>query len=1058
MKNTMKRFLTAVLTLTVSLAAYAQNVQVKGCVKDSKGEPVIGAFVTLQSDKTVGAVTDIDGNYVISIPAANASKAVLEASCISYKTVAEPVGKRAVINFELQEDSELLEEVVVVGYGAMRRSDLTGSVTSVKVDENEASHSASLDQMLQGAAAGVDVINNSAAPGAGVSIQIRGMNSLSGSSEPLYVIDGVIMSDAANDAVSSSMEEETNGLMGLNPSDIASIEILKDASATAIYGADGANGVVLITTKQANKEKPVIRFNVGLDYLTRLNRIEVLSFDEYVQFLEDRNDDSARTYLNKIYDSEGNLKVTPVDWQEYAMQNVLNQRYFFSVSGSPKTIKYSFSVGANLQDGIVKSTGVDQYTMRLNVDKTFTKRFTLGTKMNFAYIESQSQQGANSDAVQASASMMKSLLSYRPYISGVQDDDDPDEDEDLESYSGPDKWLKEAKATRKEFRITPTLYAKFKIADWVSFKSQIGGDFRSSERTSFKGYRITRTFSNAGVSNNVNYRWSWDNTFDFAHKIKKHSISGTLGMTFGQDNSIGFNEQATKLIQEALMTGNINSSDNATTTFSNTVNSRASFFVRGIYNYADRYVLTATYRLDGSSKFTGNNRFAGFPSLAAAWRINQEPWFVVPAISTAKLRIGWGKVGKSSVTAYQVYNTYSTSSIGNHTNDAEYSSGIQQSNFSNEDLKWETTEQWNAGLDFAMFKGRLALTVDAYYKTTYDLLQSRNVPLASGYSTRWVNQGTILNKGLEISIDTVPVKTRNFEWDLSGNISFNRNTLQSLGFAVDEKEIYIEQGVRETRRYYLGSNIASSKYMKAPANIFIEGMPLGLFYGYKTDGIVQVGETGTPMECKTDSSTGALIPQQPGQIKYVDMNGDGIINDDDRTIIGDMNPKFTYGFKTSFSLFRFTLSASFNGVYGKSIINANNAQLWDYTWTSCTNVLRDAYLNCWTPENPTNKYTSLKGWTNSEELAIVTDRYVQDASYLRLSLLSLTYDFKIPKKSKIVRGLTLGASCSNVFILTDYDGWSPLVNSFGKSMQRMGIDLGSYPTARGYSFDVKLRF
>lgn len=1051
MKQIYRKLIAAAALLLIGLSALAQ--QITGTVKDANGEPVPGAVVVLQSDRTKGAVTDAQGRYTLNASAASLAGAVLEVSCISYKTVTENIGKRSVINIVLEDDNEILDEVVVVGYGAMRRSDLTGSLASIKVDETEAAHSNSLDQLLQGAASGVEVINNSAAPDAGVSIRIRGMTSLNGSSEPLYVVDGVIMTDAVSGSITSQMDEETNSLMGLNPQDIASVEILKDASATAIYGADGANGVVLITTKQGNREKPMIRFQSGFEYQTLAKKIDVLGFDEYVSFLQDRTDANAAQTLRRMYDDPDmrtGIKVTPVDWQEYTLHNIINQRYYLSVSGRPETIRYSLSIGANKKDGVVRSTGVDQYTVRLNVDKDFSPKFTLGTKMNFAYVHAESQQGANSDAVQASASMMKSLLSYRPFMTGVADDQ-LDNDDEIESYSGPDRWIKNAHSERKEYRITPSMFGKYKIADWLSFRTQLGADYRSSERTQWKGRDVNRSSGAiGGASNAVRYRWSWDNTFDFNRKIAAHNISGTVGMTTGADDYLTFTNTGTNILQEAIQVNNINSAYNASSSYTEVANSRTSYFVRGIWNYADRYVITGTYRVDGSSRFQGRNRFSGFPSLAAAWRVNKEPWFVVPAVSLLKLRLGWGMVGNSNISAYRTYNLYSVAKYGNHTNNAEYSTGIHQENFSNSDLKWETTRQWNAGLDLSFFKGRIAITADAYHKQTYDLLQSRFVPLASGFSTRWVNQGTILNKGLEFSIDLLPVKAKFFEWNVSANISFNRNCIESLGFAVDEKEIYLEEGVRTMKRYYLGSNIASSTYLRAPANIFMEGRPIGLYYGYKTDGIVQEGETGTIVEGSTE-------PQRPGQIRYVDMNGDGIINDFDRTIIGDFNPKFTYGFKTSMSFFGFTLNLSFDGVYGKQLLNANLAQLTDPSWQSSTNVLKDAYRKAWTPENRNNKYVALDGWNNNER-GFVTDRYIEDASYLRLSLVSLNYRFVIPKKWKVVKGFVLGASCGNAFMITKYSGWSPLVNSFGHSMTRMGIDIGSYPFSRTYSLDLTFTF
>lgn len=1047
------RLILAVTALLFPLAVHAQLATLTGVVRDSSGQPVIGAAVVLQGDNTKGSITDKDGKYSLFYDTAQDTSTVV-VSCISYKTVTEHIGGRAVIDFVLEDEAQALDEVVVVGYGAMRRSDLTGSLASIKVDETTASHSNSLDQLLQGAASGVEVISNSAAPGAGVSIRIRGMTSLNGSSEPLYVVDGVIMTDAVSGDITSQMAEESNGLMGLNPQDIASIEILKDASATAIYGADGANGVVLITTKQGNQSRPVIRFNAGWDWQTVTKRIDVLGFDEYVSLLQDRTDSFAASALRKIYDDPDmrtGLNVLPMDWQDYTIRKVLNQRHYFSVSGYPKDIRYSLSIGVGQQQGIVRSTGVDQYTIRLNVDKNFTPKLTVGTKFNFAYIHVQTQQGANSDAVQASASMMKSILSYRPFLSSTSEDDIVD-DEEMESYSGPDQWIKNAKAVRKEYRVTPSVYARYKLNDNLTLRSQLGGDYRSNERTEWKGRKVSHsTGAIAGVSNAVRYRWSWDTTLDFSKKMFAHSLSGTLGTTIGADGYLTYTDTGTNILQEAIQVSNINSAYIATSSFSETDNSRASFFARGIYNYVERYVLTATCRLDGSSRFQGSNRFALFPSVAAAWRVSQEPWFIVPQISLLKLRFGWGEVGNSAVSSYQTYNLYSTTPYGNHANEAGYSTGIYQSNFSNSNLKWETTQQWNAGIDLSLFRGRIAFTADAYYKRTYDLLQIRYVPLASGFSNRWVNQGNILNKGLEFSLDLVPLKTKTVEWTVSGNLSINRNAIQSLGFAVDEKKIYLEEGVQSMKRYYLGANIAASTYLVAPANIFMEGKPLGLYYGYRTDGIVQEGETGTMLE-------GWTQPQQPGQIRYVDMNGDGIINEDDRTVIGDFNPDFTYGFKTSLKVARLTLSLNFDGVAGKDLLNANLAQLTDPSWQYVTNVVKDAYRKAWTPENRGNYYVSLSGWTNYER-SMVTDRYIEDASYLRLSLVSLNYTVRVPKKLKsTISWMSAGVSCSNPVIITSYSGWSPMVNSFGHSMTKMGIDLGSYPLARTWSFDLKFKF
>lgn len=1048
-----KTILLLFILLNLSPMLLAQD-KVEGTVKDAAGLPVIGAAVMLQGTQT-GAVTDLDGRFSFTLPAPDGKARVLEVSCLGYTTVAVPLTGNAALTITLEENTVMLDELVYVGYGSMRRSDLTGALSSVKIDEEKADVSGSVDQLLQGAVAGVTVVNNSAAPGAGLQIRVRGITSLNSSSEPLYVVDGMVMTDAVSGAVSSDMEEGTNGLLGLNPQDIASIEVLKDASATAIYGADGANGVVLITTKQAGKDRVAIRFSAGAELSTPYKRIDMMPFTEYVDFLSARTDTYAENTLAKIYDSpatrEG-LKVTPVDWQNYALRNVVNQRYHFSINGSLEKMKYSFSLGYRQQQGIVRGTGLEQYTSLLSVEKKFGQRVTLGVKLNFAHVFSESQQGAGLDAVQSSTSMMTAILTYRPFTTVTLDDDLPIDDEDQENYSGPDRWMRYAKSTNRETRVTPTVFGTVDIIKGLSFTSKLGGDFRSSERTQWKGREVSRsTGATGGVADALKYRWNWDNTLNYTGKFNKHYINGMLGFSYGRDRSETHNPRATNVLDEELQIGNINSAYNASFTYAETGNSRASVFLRGVYNFADRYILTATYRLDGSSKFSAKNRFAGFPSAAVSWYVSREPWFVVPVISTLKLRLGWGQVGNSSVASYQTLDNYASLRYGNHFNDAGYLSGIYLNNLSNENLKWETTQQFNIGLDFAMFKGRLSLSVDAYDKTTYDLLQSRKVPYLTGYATQWVNQGTINNRGLEFSLEAVPVATRNFEWMISGNFALNRNKIVDLGFSMDKDILYLRENESVECRYYLGNNVAQSTYLRNPANIFIEGYPIGLFYGYKTDGIVQEGETGVPLEK-------GGTPRQPGQLRYVDLNGNGYIDEYDRTIIGDNNPRFTYGFRTSFRFYGFSLSLDFDGVYGKQVLYANIAQITDTGWSYCTNTLRRAFEDAWTPDNPGAAYPALNGGITQAERAFVSDRQIQDASYLRLSNASLSYTFELAKKSKVFKRIQLSLSGNNLLVFSSYPGWSPIVNSFGNSMTRIGVDVGAYPMARSYSLDVKFSF
>ena len=1055
----------------VSAHLSAQNtVTVRGQVKDTDGEPVVGAVVMLAGNNAVGASTDANGRYSLSVPSSAVANGQLSVSCLGYSTVNKPIGRATVIDFELEEDNERLDEVVVVGYGGVRRSDLTGSVTSVRIADEDAASSRSLDQLLQGHAAGVQVRNSSGAPDGSVSIRIRGVTSLNGSNEPLYVVDGILMTTSDSPRMlshgndNSGNDESVNSLLGLNPNDIASIEILKDASATAIYGAAGANGVILITTKTATRDTPTVNFNAGVDIARIYRKREMLTFDEYVDFLDALRNSTrgasgprgkAQEIMEYIYDdpdTRTGLHYEPIDWQDYLTQTAIGQRYYFSISGRPRDLSYNLSFGYNDTQGVVKNSSATQYTVRLNADKRFGKKLTVGTKVSFAYVTSQAGQGLSATGHDSRSSLIKSMVMTRPYIHPAEEDQDA---MDSGISASPEMWLTDFENKRDEYRITPSFFAEYKLLPWLTFKSTVGGDFRMTERIKFKAHTINSTSdgSSCASADSRLLKWNNDNLLVFNKDFGGHNLSGTLGMTITSYGTKAGVTETWNMAQYKLHDKNMNTAKNASFTYNETLSTGVSYFVRSIYNYRDRYVLTGTFRVDASSKFQGANKYAYFPSFAGAWRINQEPWFHIPVVSQSKLRVGWGRVGNSAISEYQTLPSYSSDQYGDHTptNLSEFVVGLRpgSSSIPNPSLKWETTEQTNVGLDLGFWKGRLTFTADAYYKYTYDLLQKVNVPISSGFETSWANRGAISNRGLELSMSAVPVKTRDFEWGLSGNISFNRNRIESLGIDSEGSEVYLSPGNPKNVIYYLGDTIGNSSFFKTEANIFIEGYPIGLFYGIKTDGIVQEGETGLPVEKDGE-------PLEPGRIKYVDINGNGYLDNGDRTILGDPNPAFTYGFSTEFTYKRFNLSMDFNGSYGNAIANANLSQEYD-TSRADYNIRKVAFVNAWTPENKNNKFPAINGVLSSETQYYFTDRLLEDGSYLRLANVRLSYDVPLPK-DRFVRHCNVGVSMSNVYFWTKFTGWDPDVNSFGNSMTRVGIDIGSYPTARALSFDVRLTF
>lgn len=1057
----MKKYICIISLLFFCLFASAQQKSVvRGVVKDASGQPVAGAVVMVEGQASLGTMTDDKGAYVLDLKSADLKKVVLNVSCISYKTIEEALNGRSVVDFVLVDDSRLLDEVVVVGYGAMKRSDLTGSVASVRIEEDMAARSTSIDQLLQGRAAGVQVLSTSGAPDAGVSIRIRGLGSFNGTNEPLYVLDGIIINGESRSQQtfthgidSQGSDEETNGLMGINPQDIASVEILKDASATAIYGSQGANGVVLITTKTAKRQKPTITLNMGVDVSQRYKKIDMLSFNEYIDYLDllvevapDELPESTHSSLMKRFfkdpETREELNVTPVDWQDYAMRTAISQRYYLSVAGRPDKTSYLFSLGYNSKQGIVKKTDVNQFTGRLNLDRTIGKKLKIGMKTSFAYVSSNLTQGAQVGRIAASSSFIRSMLQTRPVMYSRPDEDEEDTSEDI---SGPNRWLNDFVNKKVQFRVTPSFYAEWKALDWLTVKSTFGGDYSGVEQSKFKSQRISTTTGNIAASAHSDaVRWNWDNLLMLNKKFGRHSLSGTIGMSMSSVQDHSDVVEGWGIEQYFSKENSINSAPEANMTYSESRSALMSFFARAIYNYDERYILTATYRIDGSSRFRGNNKWAMFPSFAFAWRINQEPWFNVDVISAAKLRLGWGQVGNQAIPNYRTMTMFTNSTVGDHSTPAGYGVSLYPSSISNPDLKWETTESWNAGLDIGLWKGRLALSVDVYDKMTKDLLQQRTLSQTSGFEVIWMNSGAIRNRGLELTLDTTPVKTKDFEWNLSGNISFNRNQIVSMGDGSSKGKIWLPDGTQIETAYFYGSEMSSTA--ATIANIFMEGYPVGLFYAYKTDGIVQVGETGPGL------SQGAV--KEPGSYKYVDMDGDKYITSNDRTIVGDPNPDFTYGFDTSFHYKRLSLGLNFVGSYGNDIFNLNNLLSLNTT-TYSTNVSRKALQNAWTPENANTKYAAV-GMIKAADADYYKDIYVEDGSYLRLANVSLSY--AIPFKKKAIKSINLGVSAGNVFVFTKYSGYDPDVNVFGSNLMRMGVDFNSYPSARSYTFDVKFTF
>ena len=1035
----------------LSFVASAQNHSVRGFVRDTKGDPIPGAVVMLKGSSSVATLTDEKGAYVLSVP----DDAMIEASCLGYKSQTAEIGRQTIHDFYLPEDSEVLEETVVIGYGAMRRSDLTGAVSSVRIDDDHAARSTTFDQLLDGKAAGVQVMADNSNPDAGVSIRIRGLSTFSGHSDPLYVVDGVIIDgETSSMSVFSSAvgenvareSESTNALAGINPQDIASIEILKDASATAIYGSQGANGVVLITTKQAKSEKPSVNFSAGCTIGQAGSRYDNLTFDQYASMV--RQYDRNGEYKERIYkDPETctELQVQPMDWQDYVFRTSVSQRYYFSIGGRPKGCNYHISLGYNKVEGVLECTDSEGLSGRVNISKDFFEGFTLGFKSLIGYTKSNLVNGANNAGTSKNySSVMSSTLFTFPF-KYISEDGNIEEEEDLR-YS-PARSMEGSTNVSERLRVTPSMFLNWKFHKLFTFRSTFGADVVYSHNSKTKNNIMSFGHGNiAGIGEALASQYNWDNLLMFNLKKGRHNVSATLGESYSMKMRKSTSVSADRLPNKATAVLDVNSAapeNSYYNGYGEEISSILSFFGRCIYSFADRYVFTGTIRADGSSKFLGSNKWGFFPSAAFAWRITSEPWFYIPWISNAKLRLGWGQVGNQNIGSYLTDYLYASSYASSH-----YDTGkllaIYSSNIANADLKWETTTQENIGLDLSFFRGRLTLTADAYNKDTRDLLQSKNVAYSTGFKKMYINDGWISNYGLEITLEGVPLKRKGLEWTVGANLSINRNIIKNVGAMGDNSMIHLDDHSEAVQRnFFYGDSIFSST-VTAPVNIFIEGQPMGMFYGYVTDGIVQENNTVKAFSDDTYRDAGTL--------KYKDLNGNGYMDDGDRTVIGNPHPKFTYGFNTEFSWKNLSVKMDFAGAYKFDIANMNN--VWGYYTTLSRNGYTDAWLHAWTPDNRDTVWPEVGAVMD----AVFSDRYVEDGSWFKISNIAVSYVFKIKRGKKVTNRIGLTFSVGNPYVWTNYTGMNPTTNSYGTDVKRLGVDLNSTPWVRSYNIDLKFNF
>lgn len=1028
--------------ILLSLAPFSLfAIKVEGLITNEKNEPIIGAYVVLKSNKKMGTTTDLNGRYVIDVP--NVDSETFIVSCIGYQTRHIHLKGRASLNVKLAAEQVIMDEIVVAGYGSVKKSDLTGSVASIKNTEEEAARAISMDKMLQGKAAGVLVSTGSAEPGGAMNVRIRGTSSLRGNNSPLYVVDGNIVSNLGDTdnpmsqgtGGGNSRINEQNPLSAISPQDIESMEVLKDASATAIYGSQGANGVILITTKQGKTGKPAVSISSTTSFSSLKKEISMLNSPEYINFY------NAFVADEKDYLSMADYE--PINWQRSSTRTALSQNLRASVSGKSNKTNYYVALGYANNNGIIKQTNISKYDFRINLNQDISKKISLKTNTFFNSSSTAMTSGTDKLA-NARTSIIRHMISYKP-LKG----NDPDlgyYDEDL---TGPDVWFSDYDDDSKENMFNTNITLDVKPAKWLTLRAKGGLVYRTKTRAIWYGTALfngAQSNGKAGISALESKSYTAEGLALFDYRFnKKHAINGTLGVVYNSKDLTNTSITGEDFFSKSLRAKGISQAAILYPYKYGEVGEQLfSMLGRAIYNFTSRYVLTATFRADGSSKFAQHNRYSYFPSFAFAWRASEESFLKeVEEIANLKLRLGWGKVGNQAISPYQTLSTYN--SVNYTKPDGSAEPGIRPSRIPNSDLKWESSEQYNLGFDLGLFKQKLNFTFDAYIKNTKDLLQEIALPHASGFQTMWVNNGEIQNKGVELSLNATPIKTTDLEWNIGGNITFAKSEIKHLGLSPSDF------GMLKNQSGYYGEMVGNNTYSKFPANIFLVGQPIGLFLGYATNGIMQEEQYYSPENQKAPLSiNGQEI--KPGDVLYIDQDGNGKVDDSDRVTLGNPNPNCVFALNSSLAYRQFSLDFSFTGMLGNEIINANLIE--EYSVNNAQkNVRKDAFYQAWTADNRSSTFPRL----GYQHLGVLSDRIIENGSYLKLNYLTLSYrNNKI--KSKILKQITLSATASNLFTISSYSGYDPDVNSFANDASRMGIDLTSYPAARTYTLGLIANF
>lgn len=989
------RMMVCLIGMLLPMCMFAQQITVQGVVKDQTGETVIGASV-MEKGTTNGTITGIDGDFSLNM----SSNGTLVVSFVGYKTQEVQVKGQKQLQVVLSEDAEMLDEVVVIGYGTMKKSDLTGAVSSIGNKDIKDSPVSNLGQAIQGKISGVQIVD-AGKPGDNVSIKIRGLGSIN-NCDPLVVIDGV---------------PTDLGLSSLNMADVERLDVLKDASATAIYGSRGANGVVMITTKRGTEGKGKLAVSANYSFQNATNVPSLLNAAQYAELSNDMMVNSGRN-PNPEWANPSELGAG-TDWMDELLRTGVMQNYTVSYSGGNEKSHYYVSGGFLDQSGIVKSVNYRRFTFQSNSDAQVLKWLKFSNNITFSADTKKSGSYNIGDA-------LKALPIY------------PVKNEDG-SWSGPNgnsEWYGSTrnpigptelnKSQTDGYNFLANLTAELTFTKWLKFKSTFGYDAKFWFIDNFTpkyNWKPTPTEETSRYkSDNKSFTYLWDNYFLFDHTFaEKHRVGLMAGMSAQWNTNDYLNAQ-----KNVFMFDNVHEMDNGEEMYAiggnETEWALLSYMARVNYSYEDRYLLTATIRRDGSSRFGKKHRWGTFPSVSVAWRASQEKWFPKnDYINDLKVRAGYGVTGsQASVGNYSYLAFYNTSvypfgiSSGNQT-------ALVSSTLANPYIHWEEVAQTNIGFDASLFNSRVMFSFDAYLKETRDMLVKASIPITSGFedtTTTYTNAGKVRNQGIEMSLHTINL-TGELGWETNLTATYNKNKIKDLNSDVP---------------YYI--NQINNSYVTMLAKDY----PINVFYGYVTDGIFQN---------QSEVNTHAVQPgAEPGDIRFRDLNNDGVINDSDRTVIGNPNPSWLFSMNNSLSYKGFELSVFLQGIAGNKIYNANNI---DNTGMAAAYNQTTDVLKRWQGEGTSNSMPRAV-FGDPNQNTRVSDRFVENGSYLRLKNITLSYTFPKQWLQKAqIENARLSLSCENVATITGYSGFDPEVGI-------NGIDQNRYPISRTFSLGLNFNF